>query len=178
VDPEDEHGSSVEDTVPDRSVSTEVEQSVLPEVVRPVTPEVVRPVTPEVIRPAPAARELPEHTTSIPINIEVKNAENSSEWHPLLTPTFDARSTISEPVAPQPPSLERSPLFPGRSPASPPGRAVPIVQISVSGPSTQRSAPGSYEVEVTSDQGHWETVRTQPPEVMIARQISEEEETG
>jgi hypothetical protein len=84
-------------------VSTEVEQSVLPEVVRPVTPqvvrpvtpEVVRPVTPEVVRPAPAARELPEHTTSIPINIEVKNAENSSEWHPLLTPTFDARSTIS-----------------------------------------------------------------------------------
>ena len=174
----------VEDTIPDRPVSPEIDRPVSPEVDRPVSPVVdhsVSPIVdqsvlPEVVRPESPERELHEQTTSVPINIEVKTTERG-DWHPLMMTNFDARSTISEPVAPQPPSLERNPLFSGRLPASPPGRAVPIVQISVGKPSAQGtdSASGSYEVEVISDQGQWQTVRTQPPEVIVARQISEDE---
>jgi hypothetical protein len=129
-------------------------------------------------RPAVDSRDLPEPTTSVPINIELRNAVMSDQ-RPLTMPGFDARSTISEPVAPQTASFERTPLIHGRLPASPPGRAVPVVQIQIteSGVGRADSGPGSYEVEVaTGGQGEWQAVRTQPPDVV--HQISEEEETG
>jgi hypothetical protein len=164
VDPEDEPGSSEEDMR-----------------VIPIIPE--RPATPEVDHAAEVddsrERDLPEETTSLPINIEVKSTERS-KLPPLKMPDFDARSTISEPVASQPPPFERTPVIPGWSPASPPGRAVPIVQIRVTEPhgSGSDSVPGYYEVEVkreNTEQGQWQAVRTQPPDVVVARQISEDE---
>ena len=95
-------------------------------------------------------------------------------------PDFDFSLTISEPVATQPHSFERTPLLPGRLHASPPGRAVPVSQTqSTEIPLTKVcSVPGSFEVHAASgviEEGEWRTVMTQPPEVLVARQVSEEE---
>ena len=94
-------------------------------------------------------------------------------------PGFDARSTIGEPIAPQPPSLERTSLVPNRIPASPPGRAVPVIQTKTPEPRDERdeSVQHPYEVcvENESNQGQWQAVRTQPPDVILAQQVSVEE---
>ena len=138
----------------------------------PIIPE--RPRSPEVVDLH--QRNLSEQEKSLPINIELKNPQRGQ----VTIPNFDVRSTISEPIAPQPPSVERTPLIPGRLPPSPPGRAVAVIKTQILEPPIRRddSVSGSYDVEVTSEttnQGQWQAVRNQPSDVVVARQISEEE---
>ena len=99
-------------------------------------------------------------------------------WFP---PVEIATTSTSAPLAPQSPFLERSPFMPGRSPASPPGRAVPVFPSSTSYPTPDStgvkitcttSFPLRRASDVTSnDNGEHdgpETVLTQPPEVLIS----------
>ena len=156
----------------DETMDTKDEPAPAEEEVRviPIIPE--RPRSPVVVDARP--RDLPEKTTSIPINIEMKNPQRGQ----VTMPDFDVRSTISEPIAPQPPSVERTPVIPGRLPASPPGRAVPVIQTQTAGHRTRAddSVSDSYDVEVTrGTTNQWQAVRTQPPDVIVARQVSEEE---
>lgn len=89
-----------------------------------------------------------------------------------------ATTSTSAPAASQPPFLERNPFMPGRLPASPPGRAVPVFPSSTSYPAPDltgvtitctTSFPLRHASDVTSnDNGVCygsETVRTQPLEL-------------
>lgn len=155
----------------DETMDTKDEPATAEEEVRVIPIISERPRSPVVVDSRP--RDLPEKTTPIPINIEMKNPQRGQ----VTMPDFDVRSTISEPIAPQPP-VERTPLIPGRLPASPPGRAVPVIPTQTAGHRTRTddSVSDSYDVEVTrGTTNQWQAVRTQPPDVIVARQVSEEE---
>ncbi|XP_028392942.1 next to BRCA1 gene 1 protein-like [Dendronephthya gigantea] len=173
---DDEPGTDEEDettTPEDNAGSTEEDIKVIP-----IIPE-EQSSSHEVVVESRSASQTPESTQSTPIDIVVQNSERNN-FSPVM-PSFDVRSTISEPVATQPHSFERTPMIPGRLPSSPPGRAVPVVQTQSSAeiPLTRVcSVPGSFEVHAASgviEDSEWKAVRTQPPEVVVARQVSEEE---
>lgn len=121
---------------------------------------------------AESNKQLPLHIFSKPINIEAKNEET------LPTPTFDPRTAISKPHAPQPLSFERTPIMSSWLSASPPGRAVPVLQ-NRSGPSNVSSSSSPDTEKFHTPLGNdSQPVRTQPPDVSSAPRPYLKEKTG
>lgn len=130
------------------------------------------PTTPKVLR------DVPVQTTSVPINIEAKNTDRN--MHPLPMASFDAKSIISEPIVAQSAFLERNSQVGNWLPASPPGRAVPVVQIQVIEPrATSEDSVQDGMDRGNANQSERQAVRTQPSDnVVHGRPMSEEEKTG
>lgn len=137
----------------------------------------------EFSRSAPVPVKVANHVAEVVVKRGLQGALTFSDT-PMTAREGAPRRMVSlpqqdNPVAPQPPSVERTPFVPGRLPASPPGRAVPVVQPRTSYPepdlrraiSCPASVPWRPVDDVTGDvsgeEGGPETVRTQPPETMV-----------